>query len=106
VSSCASLSSLRLPRRRPLAASVTAIFAVLALPAWAVPPAVTNCDDSGVGSLRYAVDAVNGAVSGDTIDMSTLACGTITLSTGAIVVGQKNRPSFQALLEKAADSLS
>lgn len=69
---------------------MTAIFAVLALPAWAVPPAVTNCDDSGVGSLRYAVDAVNGAVSGDTIDMSTLACGTITLSTGAIVVGQKN----------------
>jgi hypothetical protein len=75
--------------RRPLAASAIALFAVSTTSAWAVPPAVTNCNDSGAGSLRYAVDPVNGAVSGDTIDMSGLGCSTITLTTGAIVVGQK-----------------
>ena len=86
-------------RRRPLAAGVAALFAVSANSAWATPPAVTNCNDSGMGSLRYAVDPANGAVSGDTIDLSGLTpgdpgCGggpvstvsTITLTTGAIVI--------------------
>ena len=49
---------------------------------------MTNCSDSGVGSLRYAVDPAHGAVSGDTIDMSALACSTITLTSGAIAVTQ------------------
>jgi hypothetical protein len=44
---------------------------------------VSNCNDSGAGSLR---DAVNSAVSGDTIDMTALDCSTITLTSGAIVV--------------------
>ena len=62
---------------------MSAIFAVLASSAWAAPPAVINCNDSGPGSLR---DAVAGAASGDVIDMGALACGTITLSTGAITI--------------------
>jgi hypothetical protein len=41
---------------------------------------VTNCNDSGAGSLR---DAVANAGSGDTINFS-LSCSTITLTTGAI----------------------
>ena len=44
-------------------------------------PPVTNCADSGAGSLR---DAVAAAVSGDTIDMTSLGCSEITLTTGAI----------------------
>lgn len=46
---------------------------------------VTNCQDSGPGSLR---DAVARAASGDTIDMSTLACREIQLTSGAIEVAQ------------------
>jgi hypothetical protein len=46
--------------------------------------AVTSCADSGAGTLR---DAVATASSGDTIDLSGLACSTITLTTGAIATG-------------------
>jgi len=87
---------LRHSQRRTLAASAIALFAVSTTSAWATPPAVTNCNDSGAGSLRYAVDPANGVVSGDTIDMSGLTlsdpgCGggvisQITLTTGAIVI--------------------
>ena len=42
---------------------------------------VANCDDSGVGSLR---DTVASAASGDTVDLSLLSCGVITLTSGAI----------------------
>src|SRR5512146_3119686 len=97
MSACSSSSFLHHSRRRPLSAAVAALFAVSATSAWATPPAVTNCNDSGAGSLRYAVDPVNGAVSGDTIDMSGLTPGdpgcsasTITLTTGAMQVTQKN----------------
>ena len=45
--------------------------------------AVSNCDDDGSGSLRAAIA---GAASGDTIDFSDLACSTITLTSGALVV--------------------
>lgn len=47
--------------------------------------AVSNCDDSGPGSLR---DTVAAAVSGDTVDLSGLTCSTITLTGGAIAVAQ------------------
>ena len=50
-----------------------------ARPAATIP--VTNCDDSGPGSLR---DAVTNAVDGDTIDMTSLTCSTITLTTGSL----------------------
>jgi hypothetical protein len=49
------------------------------------PLDVVNCDDDGPGSLRAAVAA---AVSGDSIDLTALACGTITLTTGYIAVPQ------------------
>jgi hypothetical protein len=52
---------------------------------------VTNCNDSGSGSLRNAVAR---ALSGDTVDMSGLACNAITLTGGAIVVPQHDL-SFQ-----------
>ena len=54
-----------------------------ALPLATIP--VTNCNDSGGGSLR---DAVNNANSGDTIDLTDTGCSTITLTTGAIAVTQ------------------
>jgi len=49
---------------------------------------VSNCNDSGAGSLRDVVDHF--AVDGDTIDMTTLTCGTITLTTGAILTFANN----------------
>jgi hypothetical protein len=49
--------------------------------------AVTNCDDSGPGSLRQAsLDAV----SGDTIDLTDTPCSRITLTTGSILFTQSN----------------
>lgn len=44
---------------------------------------VTNCDDDGAGSLR---EVVASSASGDTIDLSDLACSAITLETGGIAV--------------------
>jgi hypothetical protein len=49
---------------------------------------VTNCDDDGPGSLRNAIVSVAG--DGDTIDLTTAGCSTITLTTGAIVATQDN----------------
>jgi len=46
--------------------------------------AVANCNDSGAGSLR---EALANAVSGDVIDLGALACSSITLSSGELVVG-------------------
>lgn len=42
---------------------------------------VTNCADSGPGSVR---EAYAGAHDGDTVDLSALACSTITLTSGAL----------------------
>jgi hypothetical protein len=67
----------------------------VALRAWhedalshAVPPSstatlrtVTNCDDDGEGSLRVVLAA---SASGDTVDLSGLACSRISLVTGAV----------------------
>ena len=55
------------------------------VPANSIP--VSNCNDSGAGSLR---DAVNSAGDGDTIDMTGLSCSQITLTTGAIAVTQND----------------
>lgn len=46
---------------------------------------VSNCADSGPGSLR---DAITTAGEGDTIDLTQLACSTITLTTGSFIIGQ------------------
>lgn len=57
-----------------------------ALPAATIP--VTNCDDSGPGSLRDALQNV--AVDGDTVDLTGLSCSVITLTTGSILFFQNN----------------
>jgi hypothetical protein len=49
--------------------------------------AVANCNDSGPGSLR---NAVAGAASGDTIDMTGLACRKVDLTSGAIQIAQND----------------
>ena len=74
---------------RPLAAAFALALACDASSAVARPAeprtlVVGNCDDSGAGSLR---DAVSRADDGDTIDLTQLTCSTITLSTGAILIG-------------------
>ena len=69
----------------PLAACVAAIF-TLAAPA-ARAGTVTNCMDTGPGSLRAVVAA---AVDNETIDMTGLLCSTISLKTGAITILQNN----------------
>jgi hypothetical protein len=49
---------------------------------------VTSCDDDGPGTLRDVVD--HWAGDGDTIDMTQLTCGKITLTTGSIVTFANN----------------
>ena len=46
---------------------------------------VQNCNDSGAGSLRQAL---NDAVSGQTIDLTQLSCSSITLTTGSLLFTQ------------------
>jgi hypothetical protein len=60
---------------------LAAVFALAAPEALAIT--VSNCNDHGSGSLRAAVGS---AASGDTVDMSALGCGVITLTTGGIQV--------------------
>jgi len=79
--------------RTPLAAALCALLFAASTDAVTIPTpplsslTVTNCDDSGPGSLR---DAVAHAVSNDQVDLRGLSCSTITLSTGAIAVGVDN----------------
>jgi hypothetical protein len=75
-------------RRKHLAVGVAAILG-LASPAAFATVFVTNCNDSGVGSLR---NAIAGAPSGETVDASGLlnVCSKITLNTGALAVPQTN----------------
>lgn len=87
---------MRLPNavpRLPLRPLAAAFALALALDAHALAHATTrapesivvqNCNDAGAGSLR---DAVNNAADGDTIDLTQLQCSTISLSTGAILIG-------------------
>lgn len=86
-----SRSSLTQLSRATLAMNLLAALGLsgVCLPVLATPPPVTNCADSGTGSLRAAVA---GAASGDTIDLSNVAltCGTITLTTAAIPIHQNN----------------
>lgn len=77
-----------LPRLHPLAAGIAALWALTAHSAFATT-FVTNCNDSGAGSLRAAVA---GATNNDTVDASGLlgVCSKITLKTGAIPIGVGN----------------
>ncbi len=68
-------------RRAPMAACLAAALALPASTSSALTMPVLNCNDDGIGSLRKVIQV---AESGDTIDLSALACSTITLTTGAI----------------------
>ena len=92
-------------RRMPLAACIATAFCLgapapaLAATTWTVDTCdETNAGSGTTGTLRYA--AAN-AVSGDIIDMTTLACSTISLSSGAIAFAQAditvNGPGKDAL---------
>jgi parallel beta-helix repeat protein len=74
---------------RPLAACLAAVLGVTDAPATPARPhgaiVVTNCLDSGAGSLRQAV--ISGAP-GDPIDLTQLTCGQISLTTGRIDVNR------------------
>jgi len=82
------------PRLRPLVACLAAALALGGMsealasattstkgPRGPAPIVVTNCDDSGPGSLR---DAYFNAPDGATIDLTQLQCSTITLTSGAL----------------------
>lgn len=73
--------------RRPLATCIAAclLFAT-PLPGLAAEWLVTSCNDAGQDSLRDVID--NQAQSGDTVDLTYLICGTISLTTGAINIDQ------------------
>src|SRR4029077_5876430 len=93
-------------QRRSLAACIATLLAVNTITASAdneaiasstsgnVPPSpngfvrtVTNCDDSGPGSLR---DTVLNAMGGDVIDLTQLTCSDITLFTGKIALASND----------------
>ena len=72
-----------------IAASLLGL-ATLAWPATdarAATRVVSNCNDSGSGSLRNTVAS---ALSGDIIDMTGLTCSTILLTSGEIVAPQRS----------------
>jgi hypothetical protein len=76
----------RLPcKLRPLPAALFAISTLGAGAAAAANFTVSNCADSGAGSLRQAVISANGAAGADTISFS-LACNLITLTTGELQI--------------------
>jgi hypothetical protein len=77
-----------LPRRRlPLAVATCLALAAIAPRAHAAYDNVLNCNDTGAGSLRYAVA---NAATGDTVVLNpvTMQCSSITLGSGEIVVRQ------------------
>ncbi len=84
-------TQLYIEHRRPLAAAVAACFALAAFsPAcFASYDNVTNCNDTGAGSLR---NTIADALSGDTVVLNptTMQCSAITLGSGEIVVPQSD----------------
>ncbi|HET7064061.1 MAG TPA: kelch repeat-containing protein [Rudaea sp.] len=77
-------------RLHPLAACLVLPFALADLScnsALAATLSVTNCNDAGGGSLRAALAIAH---NGDSIDLSPLTCGKITLTTGQLVVAVDN----------------
>ncbi|MFO1506584.1 MAG: choice-of-anchor Q domain-containing protein [Lysobacterales bacterium] len=70
-------------RALPLAAAIAAALLGPACGVAATLPVTSCADDGSPGTLRSVVDS---AVDGDTVDMTQLACSTITLTQGAIDV--------------------
>lgn len=67
--------------------STTLMISAAATPATAVAATwpVTNCSDSGSGSLR---DAISRAADGDTVDLTQVGCGRIRLAGQPITISQ------------------
>lgn len=87
-------SVLAAARRKPIAACCVALFALTAPEAFAANTwTVTNCGDSGSGSLRDIV--ANSAASGDTVVLSSCVTG-IGLTSGAIQVAQNDLTLYGA----------
>jgi hypothetical protein len=80
-----SLSSSRKPVGVLLGAALVLAGAGFSAPANAATRVVSNCNDSGTGSLR---SVVSGAASGDVIDLTGLSCNRILLTRGWITVAQ------------------
>ncbi len=83
-------------RRQPLPAALAMALALSPTFLFAAQT-VTNCNDTGAGSLRSAVAA---AAEGDTINMTTLTCSKITLGTALVISRNSltlNGKSLQAL---------
>jgi hypothetical protein len=81
-----------LSSRKPLAAALLGASLVIAgvgatAPAQAATRVVSNCNDSGAGSLRRAV---SDAASGDVIDLTGLTCNRIVFVLGWITVAQED----------------
>jgi hypothetical protein len=79
-------------RLTPLAGCLATLFSSAAPAVVPTTWTVNSCSDADTGTgltgtLRYGVD---NAASGDIIDMSALACSTITLKAGAIPVAQNS----------------
>lgn len=70
-----------------LAAALGLALAAISGGGNAATKVVTNCNDSGSGSMRAAISA---AVSGDVVDASGLQCSKISLSTGALAISVDN----------------
>src|SRR4051812_32675083 len=74
--------------RNALPLCIAVALAPMPAPAATVPTGtawtVENCDDDGPGSLRQTLSMV---VDGDTVDLRSLQCSTITLTTGALEIG-------------------
>ena len=71
-------------RLKPLAAGLAFVFGVsAALAGHATTSIVNNCNDNGSGSLR---EAVSNAQSGDTVDLRSLVCSSISLTGGKLAV--------------------
>lgn len=79
------------PGGKHLAAILSSILAMVpaahASDVRAAVISVSNCNDSGTGSLR---NAIAGANSGDTINLQSVACPRILLTSGAIAVPQND----------------
>jgi hypothetical protein len=79
-----------LSSRKPLAGALLGASLAIAgmgipAPAHAATRVVSNCNDSGAGSLRRAV---SDAASGDVIDLTGLTCNRIVFTLGWITVAQ------------------
>jgi len=93
------ISNHRVHTRSPLAAALLLAWSGVACPlATAATVPVTNCLDSGTGSLR---DAAAKSGSGDTLDLTQLTCSKITLTTGGLKFN-----GSRTLLGPGADKLT